>query len=96
MAALDVVKRRLDNCNIGDAVLELHSHKANKKSVLSSLEDTLLQASPVTPQRSEDIEQLVALRARLDAYTKAVNTPVAETGVTYQVAGSCDEERRKA
>lgn len=86
MAALDVVKRRLDNCNIGDAVLELHSHKANKKSVLSSLESTLLQASPVTPQRTEDIEQLVALRARLDAYTMAVNSPIKETGMTYQVA----------
>ncbi len=46
MAALDVVKRRLDQCNIGDSVLELHSHKANKKSVLSSLENTLMQHAP--------------------------------------------------
>ncbi|CAM4177669.1 DUF3320 domain-containing protein [Vibrio neonatus] len=86
MAALDVVKRRLDNCNIGDSVLELHSHKANKKAVLGSLEETLLQKAPVTPQRSDDIQKLVALRAQLDNYSKAVNTPIADTGVSYQVA----------
>ncbi|WP_315820387.1 hypothetical protein [Paraflavitalea speifideaquila] len=32
MAALEVVKRRLDNIHLGEACLELHSHKANKKN----------------------------------------------------------------
>ena len=41
MAALDVVKRRLDNIQIGDACLELHSHKANKRAVLDELKRTL-------------------------------------------------------
>ncbi|WP_241909651.1 DUF3320 domain-containing protein [Vibrio breoganii] len=86
MAALDVVKRRLDNCHIGDSVLELHSHKANKKTVLGSLEETLLQKAPMTPQRSDDIQKLVSLRSKLDNYTKAVNTPVKKTGLSYQVA----------
>lgn len=31
MAALEVVKRRLDNAGVGDACLELHSNKANKR-----------------------------------------------------------------
>ncbi len=31
MAALDVVKSRLDEVGLGDAVLELHSHRTNKK-----------------------------------------------------------------
>ncbi|EGR0062852.1 DUF3320 domain-containing protein [Vibrio vulnificus] len=86
MAALDVVKRRLDNCHIGDAVLELHSHKANKKAVLTSLHSGLMQHAPVSPERSEDIEKLVALRAQLDEYCGLVNQPIAETGVSYQVA----------
>lgn len=86
MAALDVVKRRLDNCHIGDAVLELHSHKANKKAVLSSLESTLLQHAPVVPERSEDIDRLVSLRNKLDDYCAAVNEPIADTGVSYQKA----------
>jgi len=33
-AALEVVKRRLDACNLGDFCLECHSHKANKKRLL--------------------------------------------------------------
>ncbi|CAM3084284.1 DUF3320 domain-containing protein [Vibrio rarus] len=86
MAALDVVKRRLDNCNIGDFVLELHSNKANKKAVLGSLEEALLQKAPITPQHSDDIQKLVALRAQLDDYSRAVNAPIKESGVSYQVA----------
>ncbi|MGR6859757.1 DUF3320 domain-containing protein [Aliivibrio salmonicida] len=86
MAALDVVKRRLDNCHIGDAVLELHSHKANKKAVLMSLNAGLMQHAPRSPERREDIEKLVELRKQLDDYCFAVNQPIANTGVSYQVA----------
>ncbi|MFA5976600.1 MAG: DUF3320 domain-containing protein [Elusimicrobiota bacterium] len=38
MAALDVVKRRLDEKNIGEFCLELHSSKASKVEVLKQLE----------------------------------------------------------
>ncbi|PMG64365.1 DUF3320 domain-containing protein [Vibrio lentus] len=86
MAALDVVKRRLDNCHIGDSVLELHSHKANKKSVLSSLENTLMQHAPVTPERSEDIDRLVSLRNKLDDYCQSVNESIGNTDVSYHDA----------
>ena len=37
MAALEVVKQRLDETHLGDAVLELHSHKSTKKAVLDSI-----------------------------------------------------------
>ena len=37
MAALEVVKRRLDGIGLGDACLELHSHKTNKKGVVAEL-----------------------------------------------------------
>jgi len=40
MAALEVVKRRLDEVGLGDAVLELHSHKTNKRHVLEELNRT--------------------------------------------------------
>ena len=36
-AALEVVKRRLDRCGLGDYCLELHSHKASKKEVVAEL-----------------------------------------------------------
>lgn len=86
MAALEVVKRRLDNCHIGDAVLELHSHKANKKAVLASLERTLLQDEPVTPERLDEIEGLVATRDKLDAYCQVVSAPIGQTDYNYHDA----------
>jgi hypothetical protein len=39
-AALEVVKRRLDKAGVGDACLELHSNKANKKALLAELRRT--------------------------------------------------------
>ena len=46
MAALDVVKRRLDQCNLGEACLELHSHKANKKDLQDELKRVLDLGKP--------------------------------------------------
>ena len=46
MAALEVVKRRLDHAGVGDACLELHSNKANKRSVLEELRRTWELGSP--------------------------------------------------
>lgn len=37
MAALEVVKRRLDHAGVGDACLELHSNKTNKRVFLEEL-----------------------------------------------------------
>ena len=48
MAALEVVKRRLDAVHLGDACLELHSHKTNKKELLAELERTLALGAPAS------------------------------------------------
>ncbi len=37
LAALEVVKSRIDQCGLGQLCLELHSNKANKREVLSEL-----------------------------------------------------------
>ena len=49
MAALDVVKRRLDDVGLGDVCLELHSHKASKKLVLDEIARTLELGRPKAP-----------------------------------------------
>ena len=41
MAALEVVKRRLENVGLGDACLELHSNKTNKRQTLEELNRVL-------------------------------------------------------
>ena len=54
MAALEVVKRRLDTVHLGDACLELHSHKTNKRAVLDELGRTLALGRPTARDRTED------------------------------------------
>jgi very-short-patch-repair endonuclease len=83
MAALEVVKRRLDENHLGDAVLELHSHKATKQSVLKELARTLDQGKPLAKDSSEDIEALKEVRNELNDYCEAVNSPVGNSQVPF-------------
>jgi len=88
MAALEVVKRRLDNVGLGDACLELHSHKTGKKVVLDELARTLELGRPRTGHVTEDGTELTRLRERLNSYCDAINRTVGESGVTpFQAAG---------
>ena len=95
MAALDVVKRRLDESLLGDAVLELHSHKATKKSVLAELERTLAQGRPCTERAQEDFQALNELTINLNGYCDAVNIPDPISGLQFiQVVGQYLSLRR--
>ncbi len=82
MAALEVVKRRLDTVHLGDACLELHSHKTNKRAVLDELSRTLALGRPTATGGTEDRVLLETNRKRLNDYSRAVNTPVAESKLT--------------
>ena len=86
MAALEVVKRRLDDARIGDACLELHSQKANKRAVLDELKRTLGLGKPRLSDPSEDRALLAANRARLNDYCRAVNTQIVRSGVSLHDA----------
>ncbi len=96
MAALEVVKRRLDAMNLGDAVLELHSHKANKKSLIAELERTLNIPKPQIKVDDYDYTALQYLRQRIEDLVKAMNTPILESGQTpVDLIGKIAELRRK-
>jgi very-short-patch-repair endonuclease len=82
MAALEVVKRRLDSVHIGDACLELHSHTANKRSVLHELQRTIELGEPQFRDVQEDRNLLRANSDRLNEYARAINAPVGATGFT--------------
>ena len=86
MAALEVVKRRLDENHLGDAVLELHSHKATKQSVLKELARTLDQGQPLAEDGSDDIKALKEVRDELNSYCDAVNAPVGVSTVPFIAA----------
>jgi hypothetical protein len=59
MAALNVVKRRLDNVQLGEMCLELHSHKAQKRAVLDDLGRTLTAGKPTIPGATDNLDDLV-------------------------------------
>ncbi len=82
MAALEVVKRRLDDLDLGDACLELHSHKTTKGAVLDELKRTLARGRPSIERLDDDFIALGRARDSLNEYAKAVNSPVGDTGVT--------------
>ena len=86
MAALEVVKRRLDENHLGDAVLELHSHKATKQSVLKELARTLDQGRPVAKDGSDEVVALKRVRDELNAYCEAVNAQIGISDVPFITA----------
>ncbi len=88
MAALEVVKRRLDNIGLGVACLELHSQKTNKKVVLDELNKTLELRQPNLNDIESDFKALTSLRNILNEYADAVNSTAGDTGVTpYRAYG---------
>jgi very-short-patch-repair endonuclease len=88
MAALEVVKRRLDNIGLGEACLELHSHKANKKELHQELKRVLELGKPSLQKLREEVALLEKAKDELNAYCAAVNTPIAQSGLTaHQLYG---------
>lgn len=82
MAALDVVKRRLDDLGLGDAALALHSHKTTRRTFLAELERTLRLGQPKENGRFPHLTQLQAIRDHLNAYSQAINAPIGDSGLT--------------
>ena len=88
MAALEVVKRRLDDVSIGELCLPLHSNKANKRFFLDELQRTLNLGDIESGYINDDPSILQNVRDQLNAYASALNEPVGQTGVTpYQAYG---------
>ncbi len=80
MAALEVVKERLDRVGLGDFCLELHSRKANKKDVLNELERALKKAAPNPTKAKDELNQLEQLKVELNEYAKALREPIGKLG----------------
>ena len=73
-AALDVVHRRLVATGLGDAVLELHSNKTDRKSVLAQLGRSWDRASRATEEQWIEVtEELRLSRDQLNAYVEALH-----------------------
>lgn len=94
MAALEVVKRRLDNIGLGDICLELHSHKSNKRAVVTELDRTLQLGPPL--ENEFDLSLLEAQRKRLNDYAAAVNRPIGASSLSpHQVMALLARRRQR-
>ncbi len=82
MAALQVVASRLNAVGLGEFCLEIHSSKANKRSVIQQIAASL-DASLAGPAVSGAAgRQLPEARQRLSEYIEAVHAPYGENGAT--------------
>ena len=96
MAALEVVKRRLDAAGVGDACLELHSNKANKKVLLNELKRTSELGAPVGDFVTTLNSRLQEARDVLNAHAERLHEPHTIARLTpYQVIGELTSLRQE-
>ncbi|WP_236873212.1 DUF4011 domain-containing protein [Burkholderia sp. MSMB0856] len=88
MAALDVVKRRLDDKGVGDACLELHSNKANKRAVLDELRRTWELGAPKLADSRTLFTRLTEARDGLNTHARNLHTVDSKSELSpFQVIG---------
>jgi len=92
MAALEVVKERLDMVGLGEFCLELHSHKAKRTEVLRELERTLSTPPPKKITLDYEFIRLRKLIKDLNSYPEAMHSPIGELGLTpFRLIGMYEE-----
>ncbi|MBP6001961.1 MAG: DUF4011 domain-containing protein [Pyrinomonadaceae bacterium] len=82
MAALDVVHRRLCEVGLGEFCLELHSTKANKRTVMQELRNSLEASLHRVPENVSGTQRLAEVRAQLTNYVAAVHEPFGNLNVS--------------
>ncbi len=88
MAALTVVRRRLEEDGLGRHCLELHSAKASKKEVLGQIKESLDFQSPHSTgdweAAAKDVDRL---RVQLNGYVREMHRPRPSGETIYRVVG---------
>lgn len=81
MAALNVVKDRLDKAGLGSFCLELHSHKTNKQKILHDLSVSINARGEyrLPKEINTDIQRFEDLKHKLHYYAQLINSSWAQT-----------------
>jgi len=86
MAALEVVKSRLDKIGLGEFCLELHSRKSNKKEVIKEIERTMSAPIQIDEKDEYKYQQLDKLKRELNDFAKALREKVGSSSLSvYQL-----------
>ncbi len=98
LAALQVVKSRLNQAGLGDFCLELHSNKTSKKDVLDSLETRAGKRYTRPVQLDAMLEAVKEKRRTLSDYVELINTQSGNAqGLTiHQVLWRAERYRQKS
>lgn len=96
MAALEVVKRRLDQAGVGDACLELHSNKANKRALLAELQHVWDLGAPKGESEDALNRRLTEAREALNAHPLRMHRVYSPYELSpFQVIGHLSRLRRQ-
>ena len=88
MAALNIVKKRLDDASLTRYVLELHSENSNRKNFLKEMERSMTNDHHIDIPSEQECAKLERVRGELDAYADAISSPIGKRGLTpYQLIG---------
>lgn len=87
-AALNVVQRRLASHGLGDAVLELHSNKSDRKSVLSQLGRSWARAASTEQEEWIKVtDELSITREQLNTYVAALHAKGTQGFSVFEAIG---------
>jgi very-short-patch-repair endonuclease/DNA polymerase III delta prime subunit len=88
LAALQVVRDRIDGVGLGDYLLELHSDRGSKREFVESLSRALDAAPLAAGDHQQDLRKLRALTTELRGYVVALHEPAGELAISaFQAIG---------
>ncbi len=95
VSALEVVKRRLDDCGLGEFCLECHSSKANRKGVLDELKYCLDLPAEVYEDVTPKLDEAKEKRSSLNSYVRSVHRRRPPLGLSpYELFGHVSRSHR--
>jgi Protein of unknown function (DUF4011) len=98
LAALEVVKDRLDSAGLGEFCLELHSDKAHPKALVESLQQRheMTRTRSGEPNWREELQRLRSARGRVREYLAAIHKPEEQDSRTpFELIWSSIASRRE-
>lgn len=87
-AALDVVKKRLEKCGVGDFCLQVHSQNTNKKEMLQQIEHSMNLNQTDSQVREGKFKELGLIREKLNEYVETINQSFGKMDLSlYEIMG---------
>ncbi len=96
LAALEVVRHRLNHAGLGHFCLELHSHKTQKKKFLEDIQARIEQRFPATAQLQAKMATLQRQKGELARYAELMGSRIGNSlGLTVNEIFWAAEHRRQ-